>query len=68
MHAHASHDAGHDCAVTLFASGACSDAPPPLLAPAPEWGLVAGIAIGAAGLVAAFRYSGILEHAPPRGA
>jgi hypothetical protein len=69
LHEAAHHDAdqaGHECAVTLFASGAWHDAEP-VLAVAPELVLVPDKAVvERQRMVSSFRFSGILEHAPPR--
>jgi hypothetical protein len=69
LHEAAHHDAdraGHECAVTLFASGALHDAVP-VLAVAPELVLVPDEAVvERQRIVSSFRFSGILEHAPPR--
>jgi hypothetical protein len=57
----------HHCAITLFAVGACTDAPPPMVAPAPYLlPVLDDVAIGWPRIVSSFRFSGILEHAPPR--
>ena len=69
LHEAAHHDADHadhECAVTLFASGAMHDAVP-VLAVAPELVLVPDEAVtDRRRIVSSFRFSGILEHAPPR--
>ncbi|MEZ0254987.1 MAG: hypothetical protein ACAI37_06895 [Chthoniobacter sp.] len=65
MHADADHE-DHDCAITLFASGACHDAPALILAPTP--GLVPlldEVNTPHLELVSSIRFWGILEHAPP---
>jgi hypothetical protein len=67
-HAKAHHDAGdesHECAVTMYASGAWDDAPAialvaPMFLPVPEESVVERQHIALS-----FRFSGILEHAPP---
>ena len=67
-HAKAHHDAGdesHECAVTLYASGAWHDAAAfalvaPAYVPMPEESIVERQHIALS-----FRFSGILEHAPP---
>ena len=68
-HAEAHHDAGdedHQCAVTLYASGAWHDvaavtAVTPTFVAVPEEAVVERQRIASS-----FRFSGILEHAPPR--
>lgn len=71
LHEGVHHDAdraGHECAVTLFASGAWHDAAP-VLAVAPELVLVPDEAVvERQRIVLSFRFSGVLEHAPPAGA
>jgi len=58
--------ADHDCAITLFASGACHDASAPILAPTPDLvPLLDEVATGHLELASSLRFSGILEHAPP---
>jgi hypothetical protein len=67
-HAEAHHDAGdqgHECAVTLYASGAWHDVAAATLAapafvPVPDESIVERQQIALS-----FRFSGILEHAPP---
>ena len=67
-HAEAHHDAGdqgHECAVTLDASGAWHDvaattSAAPAFVPVPEDSIVERQQIALS-----FRFSGILEHAPP---
>jgi hypothetical protein len=65
MHADADH-ADHDCAITLFASGAYHTTVQPAVAaalcliPAFDGPLLDGLRD-----VSSFRFSGILEHAPP---
>jgi hypothetical protein len=68
-HAETHHDAGnrdHECAVTLYTSGAWHDAVAvalvaPTFVPVPEETVVERQHIAFS-----FRFSGILEHAPPR--
>ena len=58
--------ADHECAVTLFASGGWHDAAPVIVV-APEPVLVPDDAVvERQRIVSSFRFSGILEHAPPR--
>jgi hypothetical protein len=66
LHHHDADDRDDDCAVTLFASGMWHDAAP-ALAVAPEPVLVPNDAVvERQRIVSSFRFSGILEHAPPR--
>jgi hypothetical protein len=67
-HAKAHHDArdrNHECAVTLYASGAWHEAPAITLV-APTFVLLPEEAVVEQQRIAlSFRFSGILEHAPP---
>jgi hypothetical protein len=66
LHHHDADDRDDDCAVTLFASGAWHDAAP-VLAVAPELALAPDdVVVERQRIVRSFRFSGILEHAPPR--
>lgn len=68
MHADADH-ADHDCAITLFASGVCHETllPPAIAAPClvPVFD---GMVPEGPRDASSFRFSGILEHAPPAAA
>jgi hypothetical protein len=56
----------HDCAITLFVAGACHDAPPPVLALAPDlMPLLDEVAREPLIRTSSLRFGGILEHAPP---
>ncbi len=66
MHHDADH-ADHDCAITLFASGGYEHGPTPVCAPMPlSLPIQEKMAVESQRIAASFRYSGILEHAPPR--
>jgi hypothetical protein len=65
MHAD-SHEEDHDCAITLFASGACVHAPTVTVVPAPKLVPLPDKTFWAAPrVVSSFHFIGILEHAPP---
>ena len=65
IHGHADDD-GHECAVTLFASGGVDHAAAPFLAPEPQRiELTAARVLRAADVAAVFLLGGVLEHAPP---
>lgn len=64
---HDADQADHQCAVTLFASGAWHDAVP-VLAAAPELVLTPeDSVVEGQRIVLSLRFSGVLEHAPPVG-
>jgi hypothetical protein len=70
LHEWLHHDAGeadHDCAITLYATDACSDTPAPALAPTPDLIPISDeVAVERPRFASSFRFSGILEHAPPQ--
>ena len=58
--------ADHDCAVTLYVSGACHETPPPVLVLAPDLApLLDALPTERSVFLSAYRFNGILEHAPP---
>lgn len=68
LHADAK-DAHHECAITLFASGAVQHGAGPVVVVAPvRVPSVAELVAGGLWFESASRRTGILEHAPPRGA
>lgn len=68
VHEDAQH-ADHECAITLFASGTCQVAPAPIAAVAPQLLFVSDEAVvERRRFASSFRWSGILEHAPPASA
>jgi len=65
-HHHDADDRDDDCAVTLFASGAWHHAAPVMrVAPAPV-AVPDEVLVERPQIISSFRFSGILEHAPPR--
>ena len=57
---------GHECAVTLFASGGVDHSTAPLLAPEPQRIEVPAVRmLRAADVAAGFLVGAVLEHAPP---
>ena len=65
LHADAD-DRGHECAVTLFASGGVAHGAAPLLAPEPPRIELPEVrALHAAEVAAVFLLGAVLEHAPP---
>jgi hypothetical protein len=58
--------ADHECAVTLYVSGACHETAPPVLALAPDRVLLLdALPPERAVFDSSYRFNGILEHAPP---